>query len=44
MADFLDHSEGDAVFTAERTTWLNGENITHARLYFARGYKMTTRL
>ena len=44
MADFLDQNEGDAVFTAERTTWLNGENITHARLYFARGYKMTTTL
>jgi GntR family histidine utilization transcriptional repressor len=44
VADFLDQMEGDAVFTVERTTWMNGENITHARLYFARGYKMTTTL
>lgn len=44
IADFLDQSVGDAVFTIERTTWLNGENITHARLYFMQGYKMTTKL
>ncbi len=44
IADFLDQAEGDAVFTVERTTWLNGENVTHARLYFTRGYKMTTML
>lgn len=44
MAELLDQNEGDAVFTVERTTWLNGQNITHARLYFGRGYKMTTTL
>jgi GntR family histidine utilization transcriptional repressor len=44
VADFLDLSEGDAIFLAERTTWLNDQTITHARLYFAGGYKMTTRL
>lgn len=40
VADHLDQPEGDAVFVIERTTWLNGDNITHARLYFPRGYKM----
>ena len=44
VADFLDQSEGDAIFTVERTTWLNDQPITYARLYFARGYRMTTRL
>lgn len=44
LAEFLDQSEGDAVFTVERTTWLNGANITHARLYFTHGYKMMTKL
>lgn len=44
IADFLDHSEGDAIFTVERTTWLNEDNVTHARLYFQQGYKMTTKL
>ncbi len=44
IADFLDQKEGDAVFTAERTTWLDEANITHARLYFSQGYKMTTKL
>lgn len=44
IADFLDQAEGDAIFTVERTTWLNDQNITHARLYFTRDYKMTTKL
>ncbi len=42
LADYLDQSEGDAVFLMERTTWLNGENVTHARLYHTRDYKMQT--
>ncbi len=44
IADFLGMSERDAVFTVERTTWLNGTSITFARLYLSRDYKMTTRL
>lgn len=44
IADFLNIAEGDAIFTLERTTWLDDVNVTYARLYFARGYKMTTRL
>ena len=43
IADFLNLSHGDAVFTIDRTTWLNKECVTYARLYFSRGYKMTTR-
>ncbi|OYX44552.1 MAG: GntR family transcriptional regulator [Rhodobacterales bacterium 32-67-9] len=34
---------GEPVFTAERTTWWEGRAITHVRLYFGRGYRMTTR-
>lgn len=44
IADFLNIADGDAIFTLERTTWLNDVSVTYARLYFARGYKMTTRL
>ncbi len=35
--------KGDPVFTAERTTWWKGQAITHVRLSFARGHRMTTR-
>lgn len=44
IADFLNMAEGDAIFTLERTTWLNDLSVTYARMYFARGYKMTTQL
>ncbi len=44
IADFLSVSKDDAVFTVERTTWQDSVNITHARLYFMGGYKMTTSL
>jgi GntR family histidine utilization transcriptional repressor len=44
VAAFLNLPENTAVFTAERTTWLNEQNVTLAQLYFARDYKMTTRL
>ncbi|WP_370400482.1 UTRA domain-containing protein [Sulfitobacter sp. JB4-11] len=44
IADFLNAAAGDALFTVERTTWLNALSVTYARLYFARGYKMTSRL
>ena len=44
IAEFLDAREGDPIFTTQRTTWLRAQPVTHARLYFAPGYKMTTRL
>lgn len=40
IADFLDQSEGDAVFIVERTTWLSGDNVTHTKLYYPCNYKM----
>lgn len=43
-AEFLDAATGDPLFTAERITWLRGQPVTLARLYFAPGYKMTTHL
>ncbi|NOR63188.1 MAG: UTRA domain-containing protein [Rhodobacteraceae bacterium] len=43
LADFLALSPGEPVFTAERTTWLNDNPVTFARLSFGRGYRMTTR-
>lgn len=36
-------AEGTALFAAERTTWWQGQAITHVRLCFAPGYRMTTR-
>ncbi|MGC3939724.1 UTRA domain-containing protein [Roseobacter sp. EG26] len=44
IADFLNIAEDDAIFTVERTTWLEDISVTYARLYFARDYKMTTQL
>ncbi len=43
IANFLNTSENTAIFTAERTTWLDKTCVTYARLYFSRDYKMTTR-
>ncbi|MDA7422026.1 UTRA domain-containing protein [Tritonibacter multivorans] len=43
-AGFMDASVGDPIFATQRTTWLRGEPVTHAVLYFTPGYKMTTRL
>ena len=40
---YLSMDPGEPVFTAERTTWWEGHAITHVRLYFARGHRMTTR-
>lgn len=39
----LGMTAGEPVFVAERTTWWQGQPITHARMAFARGYRMTTR-
>ncbi|MDA8747955.1 GntR family transcriptional regulator [Litoreibacter sp.] len=44
IANFLNTSDATAIFTVERTTWLDQISVTYARLYFARDYKMTTRL
>ncbi len=44
IAEFLSAQQGDPIFTAERTTWLQGKPVTLARMYFAPGYKKTTRL
>jgi GntR family histidine utilization transcriptional repressor len=39
----LEMNEGEPVFAVERTTWWQGRAITHVRLSFARGHRMTTR-
>lgn len=44
ISEFLDAPLGDPVFAAERITWLRSKPVTLARLFFAPGYKMTTRL
>lgn len=41
MAELLDCAPGDALFVAERCTWLEGKAVTLARLQFAPGYRMT---
>ncbi|WP_052261449.1 GntR family transcriptional regulator [Ruegeria sp. ANG-S4] len=43
VAGFLDVPRDEPVFTAERITWLQGQPVTFAKLYFAAGYRMTTR-
>lgn len=42
VAGFLDLPEGEPVFTGERITWLQGEPVTFAKMFFAAGYRMTT--
>ncbi|WP_338014583.1 GntR family transcriptional regulator [Rhodophyticola sp. CCM32] len=42
LAKLLNTTDGTAVFTVERMTWLNKKNVTYARLYFSRDYKMTS--
>jgi GntR family histidine utilization transcriptional repressor len=44
LAGFLGISEGDPVFRAERTTWLDGRPVTRAVLSYPPGHRMTTRL
>jgi len=44
VSEFLDAPAGDPVFTTERITWLRGQPVTLAKLFFAPGYKMTTQL
>jgi len=43
VGGYLGMEPGEPVFTAERTTWWEGRALTHVRLHFARGYRMTTR-
>lgn len=39
----LELATGAPVFLVERTTWLDGQSVTFARLHFPPSYKMTTR-
>lgn len=43
LADYLGCSQGEALFTVERSTWLKGEAITFVRQTFRPGHRMTTR-
>lgn len=43
LAEFLSVAPGEPVMLAERTTWLEGQLVTHVRLHFGRGYRLTTR-
>lgn len=43
VAAALAMAAGEPVFTVERTTWWQGQAVTHVRLSFARGHRMTTR-
>lgn len=44
LAGFLGVAPGAPVFRAERTTWLDGRPVTHARLSYPPGFRMVTRL
>ena len=41
LARFLSLSKGDAIFTAERVTWLENQPVTFARMSFTQDYRMT---
>jgi GntR family histidine utilization transcriptional repressor len=43
LAGHLGLDPGAPVFTVERTSWWQGRAITHVRLAFGPGYRMTTR-
>ena len=43
LGRFLVMAPGSPVFTADRTTWISGQPVTNARLYFAGGYQMVAR-
>ena len=43
LGRFLLMAPGSPVFTADRTTWISGQPVTNARLYFAGGYQMVAR-
>lgn len=44
LSELLMVKVGEAVFVAERTTWLEDVPVTFARMSFGRGYSMTTRM
>ncbi len=44
IAEFLATTQGTSLFGLERTTWLDAVPVTYARMYFAPGYQMTTKL
>ena len=39
----LGYASGEPVFTTERTTWWEGRALTHVRLAYRRGHRMTAR-
>jgi GntR family histidine utilization transcriptional repressor len=41
IADYLDCSKGDALFQAERTTWLEGQTITFVQLTYRLSHRVT---
>lgn len=43
LAKQLEISDGTAIITTLRTTWLNGRALTHVRLHFHAGYEFLTR-
>ena len=43
LAEYLGCSQGEALFTVERSTWLKGAAITFVRQTFRPGHRMTTR-
>jgi len=43
VAEALQLARGEPVFAVERTTWWQGQAITHVRLCYGRGHRMTTR-
>lgn len=43
LAEYLGCSQGEALFTVERSTWLKEEAITFVRQTFRPGHRMTTR-
>lgn len=42
ISEFLQIPVGESVFATERVTWLEGKSVTLARMYFHRGYRVTT--
>lgn len=42
-AMYLGYRQGEPVFMTERTTWWEGRALTHVRLSFRRGHRVTTR-
>lgn len=44
VAKFLGEREDEAHFSVERSTWLEGDAVTFARMIYRSGYQMTTML